>query len=457
MDENKTRGYEPASKLSAVESKLGFPGNAKEREISTMRIMWLCNMAPGAVRAVTGGISKGALWMDHIFSDLRNYDMQIRILYADGSGKVNGQLDALCSYASFYENEPHKYRCELENRFVQELNQFDPDLVHIWGTEYGHTLAMANAAEKTGYLEKIVVSIQGMCSVIARHYAEGLPVRVRYGNTFRDFIKRNNIVDQHRRFVLRGKMEVEALRKVKHVIGRTDWDEACTTQINPEVHYHFCNETLRQEFYEGNWQYDACKKHRIFASSCEYPVKGFHYLLEALAQVVKSYPDAEVVVAGADPFPRKIRFEKLRKSVYAKYMLDLIKKHGLQDKVKVLGFLSAEQMRREMLESNVFVLPSTIENSPNSMGEAMMLGVPCVASDVGGVANLIDHKKEGYVYQSTAPYMLAHYIMKVFAMEDAAEAMGKAAQRRAAVTHAPEINCKQLLDIYETIARESTY
>lgn len=415
-----------------------------------MKILWLCNMAPGAIRAATGGRDRGALWMDHVFCDLRKLGMPIRVLFADGSAH-NGQLDPLCSYASYQEGQPHVYPSDLEEVFQRELNSYCPDMIHIWGTEYGHTLAMVNAAEKTGYLEKTVISIQGLCSVIARHYAEGIPCAVQRSTTFRDFIKGNSIRQQQQKFMLRGQMEVKALEKVKHVIGRTDWDKACTTQINPKVHYHFCNETLRQEFYEGTWRYDRCAKHRIFASSCEYPVKGFHYLLEAFPQVLRKYPDAQIVVAGADPFPRKDWSEKLRMSVHAGYLTKLIRKYRLEGKLRVAGFLDAQQMRQEYLQSNVFVLPSTIENSPNSMGEAMVLGVPCVASDVGGVADMMTHKKEGFVYQSTAPYMLAHYIMEVFDREDRAEEMGAAARKRAEMTHCPEENLKRLMEIYREI------
>lgn len=421
-----------------------------------MKIMWVCNMAPGAIRAVTGGAARGALWMDHVFSDLRKLGMQVHVLYADKAVRTQGQLDEQCSYASYLEGEPQVYLPELEKLFGAELERFQPDVIHIWGTEYGHTLAMVNAAENTGYLDKVAISIQGLCSVYTRHYCEGLPIKVQLGNTFRDFIKRNSIRDQVRRFAQRGELEEQALRKVKHVIGRTDWDEACTTQLNENVQYHFCNETLREEFYEGRWRYENCKKHRIFASSCEYPVKGFHYLLEAMPIILKKYPDAEIVVSGADPFPRKDRFEKLRKSVYAKYMLGLIKKHHLEGKVQPLGFLSAEQMHREFLDTNVFVMPSTIENSPNSMGEAMVLGVPCVIGDIGGVAGMLAHKKEGFVYQSTAPYMLAYYIMRVFEMEETAEAMGAAAREKAVKTHDPKVNLDRLMEIYRLVAQGDT-
>ena len=109
-------------------------------------------------------------------------------------------------------------------------------------------------------------------------------------------------------------------------------------------------------------------------------------------------------------------------------------------------------MKKAYLHSNVFVLPSTIENSPNSLGEAMLLGVPCVAADVGGVTSMMDHKEEGYVYQSTAAYMLAHYICGVFDMEERAESVGLAARGHARKTHDPQQNLQDLLAIYQILA-----
>ena len=119
------------------------------------------------------------------------------------------------------------------------------------------------------------------------HLAYLFPAGGQRGSTFRDVVRRDNIVKQREKFVLRGILEEKALQKARHIIGRTDWDLACVRRINPEAKYHFCNETLRQPFYQGTWRYESCRKHRIFASSCAYPVKGFHYLLEAFGQIVK--------------------------------------------------------------------------------------------------------------------------------------------------------------------------
>lgn len=412
-----------------------------------MKLLWLCAKQPGVISThITGIPQSAANWVDHVLSDLRKQGVEIRVL-CQGAGQ-RGRLDEGCSYATYRQGTPHIYDRELEPFFRKELQDFSPDVIHIWGTEYSYSLAMANACEQEGMLSRTVVSIQGLCGPYARHYSEGLPESTRRSFTLRDVLRWDNIALQQRKFVLRGEMERQTLEKVPYAIGRTDWDRACALEINPNIRYRFCNETLREEFYTGQWSYDCCRKHRIFASNRLYPVKGFHYLLEALAQVKKKYPDAAVSVVGPDLLNGK---DWLHIDGYELYLKKLARKYHLEDSLKFLGYLSAEQMKQAFLDANVFCLPSTIENSPNSLGEAMLLGVPCIASDVGGVANLMSHGTEGFVYQSTAPYMLSAYIQQVFAMEEEAAELGAAAHRHAARTHDPKINLEQLLAIYREI------
>ena len=83
----------------------------------------------------------------------------------------------------------------------------------------------------------------------------------------------------------------------------------------------------------------------------------------------------------------------------------------------------------------------------------MLLGVPCISSDVGGVKNLLKHEEEGYVYQTDAPYMLAYYVKKTFAMKDEAEVMGVRGKEHATKTHNREQNLQVLLKIYEDISK----
>lgn len=415
-----------------------------------MKLAWLCNMTPGAVSRCrgTGG---GGLWLDHVLDDLcTRQDISVR-LFCPG-GTEAGQVDRKTSYVLFTEGAPQDYRQQLEDLFYEQLQQFQPDVIHIWGTEYGHTLAMVNAAQRLGLENRVAISIQGLCSIYARHYCEGVPEAVCHRYSLRDFLKRDNLLGQQRRFTQRGKLEQQALEKAGHVIGRTDWDRAITGQLNPNRVYHFCNETLRQPFYEDTWQYAACTKHRIFISSCAYAIKGFHYLLEAMPLVLAQYPDTEIAVTG-DSFFKTSLPARLRQDYYHRYLARLADQNKLGDRIHFLGALSAPQMKQAFLDCNVFVLPSTIENSPNSLGEAMLLGVPCVAADVGGVSNML-HPGQGYVYQSTAPYMLAHYITEVFRQQERAEEMGAQARLQALETHNPEKNMRDLLEIYRLIAEE---
>ena len=416
-----------------------------------MKLLWLCNRMPGAVKEyLDGKAGAGGLWVDHVLEGLRQQGFTMHLL-APGGSKA-GKLDDNCSFSHFETGLAYEYRREQETWFAQQIREFQPDVIHIWGTEYAHTLAMVNAAESTGLLDKTVISIQGLCSVCTGHYAEGVPESVQKRYTFRDLLRRDNIRQQQKKFALRGELEIQALKKVRHVIGRTDWDYACTKQLNKAVRYHFCNETLRTPFYEGQWSYETCQKHRIFASSCEYSVKGFHYLLAAFAEVVKDYPDAVLAVTGRSFLP-KTRKDKLRMNSYEKYLADLTKFYGLEGKLEFLGRLTAQQMKKEYLKANVFALPSTIENSPNSLGEAMILGVPCVSSHVGGVANLMTHAEEGFVYQPSASYMLAHYIKAVFENPGQAQTMGRSAADHAAATHDPEKNLQDLMSIYKNLVR----
>lgn len=417
-----------------------------------MKVLWLCNMIPGAVRAAMGESSDGGgLWVDHVLSDLRKREDISLLLLARG-GNAQGRLDERTAYALFSEPEPHRYEAGLEAMFARLLKSFSPDVIHIWGTEYGHSLAMVKAAGQAGLADRVAVSIQGLCGIYARHYCEGLPEWVCRRYSFRDFIRRDNVSRQQRKFYLRGQMERQTLEEATHVIGRTDWDRAITGQYNPERIYHFCNETLRQPFYQDAWRYEGCKKHRIFASSCVYPVKGFHYLLEAFSIVLERYPDATLSVTG-EPFFAPGFQEKLRQQYYFRYLEKLCRDRGLTDKIDFLGDLNAHEMKKAYLEANVFALPSTIENSPNSLGEAMLLGVPCVAADVGGVSNMLQ-RGEGFLYQSTAPYMLAEYMIRVFQLGEEAEKMGALARRHAQLTHDPAGNLEALLGIYRQIAEE---
>lgn len=353
--------------------------------------------------------------------------------------KVSGSISELRYYGfSQSKSDMHEYNSGVENNVNAIIAEVRPDIVHVFGTEYPHSLAIINACESLGILDRVVINIQGLVSIYARHYYAGVPKSIYLRWKQSDFVKR-------------GKYEIEAIRKVKHVIGRTDWDRACATQINPSVQYHFCNETLRDEFYKHNWDIEKIERHSIFLSQAPYPIKGLHYVLEALPHVLTKFPDTRLYIAGSDTTKNETIKDKLKMGSYGHYIRRLIRALKVSEYVTFVGSLDEKKMCERYLKSHVFALPSSIENSPNSVGEAMLLGVPVVASDVGGVKNMLTHSVEGFVYQHDASYMLGHYIMTIFARDETALVFSENSRVHANATHNKEKNLRDILSIYGLI------
>lgn len=381
-----------------------------------MKILWLCNIIiPQICEELHIASGNGGGWLEQLASRLDQMpeiELCICAPYLQGHELTFVQWNN-SSFYGFQKKivEPYKYDSTLEEIFRGILQCFTPDIVHIFGTEYPHTLAMVKAFGNPG---KTVIHIQGLTSFCHLHYLAYLPEKVVKRFTLRDLLRWDNILLQKKKFGLRGKFEINAIKEVSHVIGRTDWDHACTERIHPGIRYHYVQEMMRVPFYEDEWKIDKCEKYSIFMSQGSYPIKGLHLALEALNILKEKYPQVKLYVAGTDIIHYNDITAKLKRTYYAKYIIRLIKKWKLEKNIVFTGSLAAEDMKKQYLSSHVFISPSVIENSPNSIGEAMLLGVPIVASDVGGVSSLIEHWKNGFLYQADAPYMLAYYVGKIF-------------------------------------------
>lgn len=412
-----------------------------------MKILWVCNIAlPKIAEKEKLTASFGGGWLVGLSEDLLKTD-GIKLTICFPNSKKLASTDTVPAYYSFNPST-------AEQDLLDIISVSKPDVIHIFGTEFRHTLDCVDACEKLGVSDKVVINIQGLVSVVAKHYTAGLDHKTLKAKTLRDFIKGGNIYKGAKMFEFRGKNEISALKKVKHIVGRTDWDKACLSWINPDAEYHFCNETLRGEFYKHKWKYDECEKHSIFVSQCKNPIKGFHFVLEAMPMILSKYPDAKVYTTGKDLINIK-GMDKLKMTYYQVYLRKLIKKYGLEDKVVFLGILDEKEMCDRYLKSNVFVSASSIENSPNSVGEAMILGVPTVSSDVGGVKNLLEHNKEGFVYQTDAPYMMAYYVCELFGNQDLTEMFSQKAHEHANTTHNRATNLSRVIEIYKRVCKEN--
>lgn len=404
-----------------------------------MKVLWITNIAIPQIANDLGdpSVPVGG-WMVKLseeLSVLSGLSLEIAFPYRKNViGKVNS-----INYCGFLESDLVFIKKTIE--------EYAPDIVHIHGTEGRHSHIVTRICEELGIINRVVVSIQGVMSIYWEHYTAYLPERVINGRTLRDCIK-GNVKRQQSQYRKAGMLEIDTLNRVKHVIGRTDWDYAVTKHINSSLNYHFCNEMLRNSFYTHRWNIDEIEQYSIFCSQATSPIKGLHLAIEALSIIKQEYPSVKMYVAGRSYATKP----KYMLSYYEKYILDLIDRLKLRSNIEFTGFLNEEEMCKRYLKSNVFVSASSIENSPNSVCEAMILGVPVVSSMVGGVANLLEHEVDGFYYQAEAPYMLAYYVMKVFESNELAKKFSIASQIKAEARHNVKAIVRDLIDIYSEIA-----
>ncbi len=426
-----------------------------------MKVLWVCNiMLPTIARQLGISYSNREGWLSGLLERVvqeqgwNHIELGIAFPVEEDMRDFhrNMQLgeNTTCHCYGFVEklDTPEHYDTELEGQFQKILDDFAPDILHVFGTEFPHTLACVKVY---GRPERTLIGMQGLCGAIAEEYMADLPMKVQRQVTLRDRIRKDSIRQQQKKFRKRGEHEKEALLLTGHIAGRTDFDRTQTAKINPEAQYHYLNETLRGIFYHDRWKRNACRQYSIFLCQGDYPLKGFHYLLRALPRVLEQFPETHVYVAGNNIIESGSFRDRMKLSAYGKYLRKLIKENHLKNHVTMLGRLSAEEMKAQYLQSHLFVMPSALENSPNSLGEAMLLGVPCVAADVGGIHNLLTDGGDGMLYPAGDVEALADRIMEIFTKEAIVERFSDNARKHARVNHDAEQNYYRLIHIYREI------
>lgn len=416
-----------------------------------MRVLWLCSLVLpdfsqefGIKKVNTGGWMTGML---HALEKTCQVDISLCFPIYEKHRLKKGIYNNH-RYYTFLCDSMEAYNNTMIESFEQILEVSKPEVIHIWGSEFAHTTAMLWACKNKGMLNRAVISIQGLISVISKHYIADVPEKYRMlrvaGGT--------GIDEMVTSCEKRGNCEIESLKMVRHVIGRTDWDRACTEAVNANICYHFCDEILRDIFYEckGKWKYNECEKYSIFVSQAASPIKGFHYLLQALPLIIRKYPNTHVYAAGRNIFNIE------NKQPYIMYLNQLIDEFELKEHISFLGRLNEEQMVKQYLKANVFVLPSAIENSSNSLNEAKIIGVPTVGAFTGGTSNRVVSGKDGFLYPHNEPALLAFYICKIFRNEDdlCTKFSTNSVQQMTKFIE-PKLNAERTLLIYELVAKES--
>jgi glycosyltransferase involved in cell wall biosynthesis len=175
--------------------------------------------------------------------------------------------------------------------------------------------------------------------------------------------------------------------------------------------------------------------------------KGFKYLIDAMPQVVREFPDATLTIAGGGPVREQL--------------VQQVNTLQLQKNVILPGKVSAEELERLFSQGDMFILPAIIDKNGDTEGlgvvliEAMTYKMPVIASNVGGIPDVIIPGKSGILVEQKNPSMLADAIIDLLRnpkkMQDIGE-MGYAFISK-------EFSWKKVIgeieSLYEEVIRES--
>jgi glycosyltransferase involved in cell wall biosynthesis len=415
-----------------------------------MKILWIVNimfpdvcMIKNIKPTVIGG------WMHESAKELSRRNNNLTVVTTHKGKEIEYyKVDAI-EYYLIPSDDNDNYNPKLEKTWSELLKKIQPDAIHIHGTEYSHGLSALRVFSP----QKTVVSIQGLLSVYSRYFYAGISTLDILKNiTLRDVYK-GSLFSGKKQFVEKGKLEKEYIQDSHNIIGRTLWDYSHVKTVNPDTHYHFCNETLRKGFYTAEkWSIQSKENFRIFLSQANYPIKGIHKFLEAVGIIVSKFPNVKVKVGGLDIVKNNLSFkERLKITGYGKYVKSIIQKYKLENNVEFLGLLSEEQMIHEYQKAHVFVCPSSIENSPNSVGEAQILGVPVISSYVGGVSDMVEHDTTGLLYRFEEVEILAQHLIRIFENDELALKLSENGIDAATKRHDLKNNIDTLEKIYNRI------
>ncbi|MHA8067265.1 glycosyltransferase family 4 protein [Aquirufa sp. ROCK2-A2] len=418
-----------------------------------MKVLWITNLIfPAPSKELGIPIPSFGGWMFSLFQDLQNSQIEIAVasIY-HGKEFRSMTIDQVDYYLiPNHINKPNSP--ELEEMWKKVYHHFRPDLVHLHGSEYPHGYVFTSVFPEA----KFVVSIQGLVSVYEKYYKSGLSnLEILFNISFYDIVRNASIFQGRKLFEKKGQIEKELIRKSKHVIGRTNWDAVHVKTLNPLVHYHFCNESLRVPFYQAEkWSNSSCFRYSIFLSQASYPIKGLHQVIKAIALLKEEFPLIKINVAGSNIIQRKSFLEKIKFTGYGKYIGKLVRQHGLENHLSFLGILDTDNMVKAYQNANVFICPSSIENSPNSVGEAQLLGVPTIASYSGGVPDMIKDGESGLLYRFEEVEMLADCIRRIFNDQALSSKLSEGGIEIASFRHNRSENLQNMMKIYSQIWNE---
>lgn len=414
-----------------------------------LHVLWVVNVPMKAVRIRYGlPVTGSGFWLDELAETmlkLRRIDLTIVSL----SGKYPHDDSFVADGVKYIQVSQPRLRLVVGThwflmRIASIVRELKPDLVNFHGTEYGYPEAARLIAVPA------LVTLQGIVNDLKDARRPGDELRSHILMWLRGRESHLGLLRAAHNTtsgIMRCRAERRAFRANYYFSGRTRYDESLALRFQPQARkYYITHRILRPAFYDSAWDPRSIANTVLLTYSRFVPGKGLDVALDAVRQLKCRYPTIRLRIGGTD-FPR---------SGWGKQLMDKFERFGVGPHVEFLGYLSEESLVTELRRCSMFLLPSYRENSPNTLAEAMTMGVPVVASRTGGIPSMVEDCVDGVLFEPGNSRALARAVSDLLEAPERAVALAATARRVGLRRHDPMENARLALSSYDDLLSETS-
>lgn len=324
---------------------------------------------------------------------------------------------------------------DLVSSYMAVVEDFKPDVIQVFGSEHSYGLV----AKHTDI--PVILHIQG---IMNPYFKSFFPPGVTWHSYIFSPFSPGLIL---RKLFLKKKWERACEREkvilgaVKYYLGRTAWDHAEVRKYNPEAVFFHGDEIMRRPFYDADIQKTVVPSTLKLVTTISEPTyKGYDVVLRA-GKVLKE-------VYGID-------FEwKVFGNIDPRFFEKITGIRTADAGITLAGVATADELVDAISEASMYVHPSYIDNSPNSLCEAQLLGAAVVATAVGGVPSLIDDGVTGFLVHSGNADEIAERVVAMYRDKTTLRRIGQQARAQALVRQNRERIVSELLECYNELLKK---
>lgn len=172
------------------------------------------------------------------------------------------------------------------------------------------------------------------------------------------------------------------------------------------------------------------------------PRKGLHFLLAAFRELAGRHPGAKLRVVGSTDVSRE----------YAQGLMTEYSALIESQRLHFTGAIDQSALVGEYRHADIFVLPSLGETAPVAISQAMAIGLPVIATRVGGIPDMVIEQTTGLVVPPADATALGAAIDRLLGNRDLMSSMGRDARKVAVERYSPAVNAEKMYRVYRDCA-----